>query len=108
MPRSAEDYMVIFSGATADTEAVYSLGIDVYPDANFSDFTDTANYEPNNTEAQATPIHMQNQIMSYLHKNDVDFYKIKLGTTVPRIADLGVSSVCWGAGNSTAAVGNKF
>ena len=85
MPWSTKDYMVVFSGATADTEAVYSLGIGVIPDTNFSDFRDLGNYEPNNTESEATPISVQNKIMSYLHKNDIDYFKISLGTAAPAI-----------------------
>jgi len=83
VPWSAKDYLVVFSGATADTEAVYSLGIGVTPDSNFTAFTDTGNYEPNNTETAATAIAAQDKIMSYLHKNDIDYYKVNLGTTAP-------------------------
>jgi hypothetical protein len=85
MPWSTEDYLVVFSGATADTEVVYSLGINVIPDTNFTDFRDLANYETNNTEEKAAPVNMQNKIMSYLHKNDIDYFKINLGTTAPEI-----------------------
>jgi hypothetical protein len=83
MPWSMRDYLVVFSGATADTEAVYSLGIGVTPDSNFTSFTDTANYEPNNTESVATQLGIQSKTMSYLHKNDIDYYKVNMGTTAP-------------------------
>jgi hypothetical protein len=76
VPISDEDYWVIFSGATADTEAVYSLGISVdAPDT--TGFTDTARYEPNNTEGTATVV-IKKQITAYLHKNDIDYYRVNL------------------------------
>jgi hypothetical protein len=46
VPRSTKDYLVVFSGATADTEAV-----EYY---NFGSFTDVMNYEPNDIEETAT------------------------------------------------------
>jgi hypothetical protein len=83
VPWSAKDYLVVFSGATADTEAVYSLGIDVTPDTNFSSFIAVESYEPNDTELTAKLLGAQNKIMSYLHKNDIDYYKVNLGGTAP-------------------------
>ena len=78
LPWSDRDYLVVFSGATADTEAVYSMGVNIIPDTNFRTFMDLASYEPNNTENQATSIMTQDRIISYLHKNDIDYYKINL------------------------------
>jgi len=92
MPWSADDYLVVFSGATADTEAVYSLGINVIPDTDFADFRDVANYESNNTEAEAVAVNAQNKIMSYLHKNDIDYFKINLGTTAPEIKPVSITA----------------
>jgi uncharacterized repeat protein (TIGR01451 family) len=78
VPWSSKDYLVVFCGASANTETVYSLGIDTEPDKAFSGFTDVANYEPNDSEANAYVINSQDQIMSYLHKGDFDYYRIKL------------------------------
>jgi hypothetical protein len=78
VPWSSKDYLVVFCGASANTETVYSLGIDTEPNKAFSAFTDVANYESNNIEANAYVINMQEQIMSYLHKRDFDYYLIKL------------------------------
>jgi hypothetical protein len=78
VPKYAEkDYLVVFSGATADTEAVYSLGIGVQADSYFSGFTALGNYEQNNDEHSAVQINNGNKIMSYLHKNDIDYYKVR-------------------------------
>jgi hypothetical protein len=78
VPWSSKDYLVVFCGASANTETVYSLGIDTEPDKSFGNFFDTANYEPNDTEANASIINNQEQIMSYLHKGDFDYYRIRL------------------------------
>jgi hypothetical protein len=83
MPWSSRDYLVVFSGATADTETKYSVGINVAADSVFSAFTDVGNYENNNTETTAKAINVSDKIVSYLHKNDIDYYKIKLGSTAP-------------------------
>lgn len=80
VPQYSEDFLVVFSGATADTEAIYSLGVNVPADTDFSGFTTTGNYESNNTEDTATTLQPGNKIMSYLHKNDIDYYKVNLGT----------------------------
>jgi hypothetical protein len=79
VPWSTKDYLIVFSGATADTEATYSLGIDVMPDSDFNALRNPGIYEPNNTEHTATRIMNQEKIMSYLHKNDIDYYKVNLG-----------------------------
>jgi hypothetical protein len=78
VPWSSKDYLVVFCGASANTETIYSLGIDAEPNKTFSGFTDVANYEDNDTEANAYVINRQEQIMSYLHKEDFDYYRIKL------------------------------
>jgi hypothetical protein len=78
VPWSSKDYLVVFCGASANTETVYSLGIDTEPNYSFGDFTDIANYEPNDTEANAYVISRQGHIMSYLHKGDFDYYRVRL------------------------------
>jgi hypothetical protein len=79
VPRYAKDYLVVFSGATADTEVKYALGINTAADSNFTGFIELGNYEKNDTEAVATRLQPGDKIMSYLHKNDVDYYKVNLG-----------------------------
>jgi hypothetical protein len=84
LPRySNKDYLVVFSGATAETEAKYSLGVDVAADTDFSGFLDTGNYEPNGTEDDAESLGSESKIMSYLHKNDIDYYRIRLDPLLP-------------------------
>jgi hypothetical protein len=84
VPRSLMDYLIVFSGATAETEAKYSLAVETFwlsPD--FTSFDDTMNYESNSTESMATLIGpgttIGPKIMSYLHKNDIDYYRVNLG-----------------------------
>ncbi|MCL2155772.1 MAG: hypothetical protein FWH53_08930 [Leptospirales bacterium] len=91
MPWSTKDYLIVFSGATADTEAAYSLGINMVPYTDYSNFLDLGNYEPNNTETEATLIEGQDTIMSYLHKNDIDYYRIKLGTSATVVNPISIT-----------------
>ena len=86
MPWYSKDYLVVFMGAKVSgahsTEAVYSLGINVTPYyyTDFAGFLDVANYEPNDTEDTAYRLYIGDKIMSYLHKDDIDYYRVNLGT----------------------------
>jgi fibronectin type 3 domain-containing protein len=73
--RTTGDYLVVFSGATIETETRYSLGVGVGADGAFSTFIDTSRYEPNNTEGTAVALDTQN-VMAYLYKNDIDYYRV--------------------------------
>jgi hypothetical protein len=79
VPRYSKDYLIVFSGATADTEAKYSLGVAVPAYSNFTGFAEPGNYEENDTEDTATRLQPGSKIMSYLHKNDIDYYRVNLG-----------------------------
>jgi hypothetical protein len=85
LPWSTSDYLVVFSGATIDTETIYSLGVGVPANANFAGFTDTGRYEQNNTETTAPLITQDEPITAYLHKNDIDYYRVKMNNTSPPV-----------------------
>jgi hypothetical protein len=99
LPWSTSDYIAVFCGASANTETAYSFGINAMPSSKFSEFTDVANYEPNDMEASATIINTQERIMSYLHKNDFDYYRIKLGSTPPAVKPLVITDWALDAAN---------
>jgi hypothetical protein len=76
MPWSSLGYLVVFSGATVETEAVYALGVNRYPsysDSDFSNFRELGRYERNDTEQTASEV-TEDSMMAYLHKNDIDYY----------------------------------
>jgi fibronectin type 3 domain-containing protein/uncharacterized lipoprotein NlpE involved in copper resistance len=73
--RKAGDYLVVFSGATIDTETSYALGIGIEAEEDFETFIATSRYEPNNTESETASLGEQ-RIMAYLHKNDIDYYRV--------------------------------
>jgi fibronectin type 3 domain-containing protein len=73
--RLSGDYLVVFSGATINTESFYSLGIGVEADDNFGSLLDTSIYEPNDTESTTISVNEQ-KITAYLYKNDIDYYRI--------------------------------
>jgi hypothetical protein len=93
LPWSNQDYFVIFSGADASTEAAYALAINTAlpPVRDFTAFDDLGIYEdpdtggPNDDEAHSVLIESKASIMAYIHKNDVDYYRINLGNEVPVI-----------------------
>jgi fibronectin type 3 domain-containing protein len=76
--RVGGDYLVVFSGATLETETRYSLGIGVGADTDFASFIETGKYEPNNTEETTASVGEQ-KIMEYLYKNDIDYYRVSYG-----------------------------
>jgi hypothetical protein len=85
LPWSTKDYLIVFSGATADTETVYAVGVNCIPDTNFSSLIDLGNYETNNNEESAALISTESKIMSYLHKNDIDYYRINVSSNIQQI-----------------------
>jgi len=80
LPWTEEPYLVVFSGADLENETRYSMGINVTPDSNFIEFYNTSAHEENDNEAQAYVIDARTEpkIMSYLHKNDIDYFKVYL------------------------------
>jgi hypothetical protein len=78
VPWLVDDYLLVFSGATVDTETRYSFAVGASPDTNYSQFLDLGNYEPNNTETTAPRVSGKEKVMSYLHMEDIDYYRINL------------------------------
>jgi len=80
LPWSDEPYLVVFSGAALENETRYSMGLNVTPDTNFIEFWDTSMHEPNDTEETAYKIdtRIEPKIMSFLHLNDIDYFKVDL------------------------------
>jgi hypothetical protein len=82
-----KDYLVVFSGASADTETFYSFSISSSSVGNqdapdLTGFTDVTAGENgasrNDTEETAYNFTTLNTgFKAYLHKNDVDFYKFR-------------------------------
>jgi uncharacterized membrane protein len=91
-PWSEKDHLVVFSGATADTETKYSFGLNVMPDTNWDGFNDAKKYEPNDTEADAQPIgRVPGKIMAYLHKDDIDYYRVNFNVNAPGTPAYGIT-----------------
>ena len=82
-PFRSTDYMIVFSGASADTESKYSFAVNAEPDSDFSSFVDSTANEPNDTEDQPTKLEAETSIMAFLHKNDIDFYEASIPPSLP-------------------------
>lgn len=83
LPWSTKDYLLVFSGATVETETVYSFAVNAVPDTNYDSFTTPQRYEPNGTEDSAADVDGAVSHMAYLHKNDIDFFKVNLNSSIP-------------------------
>jgi hypothetical protein len=76
-----KDYLIVFSGASAATETMYSFAVDRVPAVNFSDYLIIApelnQYKPNGTEGQAAAINYDQEVMAYLLMNEANYYKVR-------------------------------
>ena len=69
-------YSIVFSNPSLTEETVYSMGVDIVADNDFTVFTNTSADEPNNKESEAKILITGEETMSYLHLTDVDYWKI--------------------------------
>lgn len=92
LPYRADGYQLVFSGASADSEAKYSFCVSdiswngAASQTELEDFINPAAFEPNNGEAESVAVLLEEQVISYLHKNDIDFYTLSMsdhGTLEP-------------------------
>ncbi|WP_461246641.1 COG1361 family protein [Treponema sp. R6D11] len=79
VPKYMKDYLIVFSGASADTEAKYSFAVDKEPASDFDAhlLPELNIYWPNDTETNATPINYDQEIMAYLRMNKANYYKVR-------------------------------
>jgi len=79
VPKYLKDYLIVFSGASADTEAKYSFAVDKIPASNFSEYTltDLNKYWPNGTEEQASIVNFDQEIKAYLLMNQANYYRVR-------------------------------
>jgi len=107
MPWSTQDYLVVFSGATADTESAYSFGVETVPDTNFDEFDQPQLYEINNLENEAAAVSTGEKIMAYLHKNDIDYYKVDMGEEAPVVNPISLVDFAYLDASSAETVSNQ-
>jgi len=105
VPWSDKDFLIVFSGAVADTETVYAFGVNspgIPYGYYWAGFLDAANFEPNNTESNATTIQSGAKILSYLHKNDIDYYRVNIGNTTREIRTVAIKDYAYAFCNNTS------
>lgn len=90
--RPDTQYKILIANTSAYNEAVYSFGVNTDP-ASLEGFTDTASYEPNNTEANAETISLNESLVSYLHKGDLDYYIIDMESDTETLEPLNLQYV---------------
>ena len=86
VPRLSGNYLIAMVHASAeyDNEVIYAIDMSLFPEhltltdliSQAENFTDTGNYEPNNTEETAQII--DGPIISYFHDGDIDYYLVKV------------------------------
>ena len=79
VPKYMKDYLIVFSGASANTEAKYSFAVDNIPADNFNDYgiLELRKYWPNGTEGEAKTVNPDQEVMAYLERNEANYYRVK-------------------------------
>jgi len=77
VPKYSDDYLIVFSGATANTESIFSLAVDGVPNSDFSaiyDFWDK--FVTNTSEENVADIDAEETITAYLEKNEILYFRV--------------------------------
>ncbi|OHD13383.1 MAG: hypothetical protein A2Y41_11305 [Spirochaetes bacterium GWB1_36_13] len=89
IPHHDTGLRLAFSGASADTEGKYTVGLNHAVDSNYtttdttsSSYINPYSYEPNDKESEAKNILINSSLNSYLLKNDIDIYQV-VSTVLP-------------------------
>lgn len=78
--REGKKYYLVLSNPTVNNETPYSVGIDTGT-LSFETFQETAAHEPNNKESEATKLRVGDNIVSYLHEGDIDYFEIDMSSS---------------------------
>lgn len=78
--RAGKNYYLVLSNPDIKKETAYSIGVNA-PTLSFDTFQDTSSYEPNDIQSQAVTMKPNENIISYLHVGDIDYYKIDMSTS---------------------------
>ena len=74
---SDDKYHLLLSNTSFEDETAYSIGIGCAINS-FENFNKTSAHEPNNNENTASNISIKESVISYLHINDLDYWKIAI------------------------------
>ena len=77
--RQGKKYYLVLSNPNINNETPYSIGVDT-DTLSFESFQDTSAHEPNNNEEEAFTIKPNENIVSYLHEGDIDYYIIDMSS----------------------------
>jgi len=79
VPKYLKEYLVVFSGASPDTESKYSFAVDTPPDSTFDyQLSDVKQeYKRNTTEQQAAVVSSEEEVKAYLIQNSANYYKVR-------------------------------
>ena len=77
--RQGKKYYLVLSNPNINNETPYSIGVDTNT-LSFENFQDTSAHEPNNKEEDAFTIKPNENIVSYLHEGDIDYYIIDMSS----------------------------
>ena len=77
-----ESYQMVFTNPDINSEVAYSVGVGKNVNSSvFNTFSDTSINEPDNEESSATNLGLNDEMVSYLHAGDIDYYTISFDGT---------------------------
>ena len=76
VPRYTDDYLIVFSGATAASESLFSFAVDRNAEKDFNKNFHFGEYRDNTTEAGAANVSPDDDITYYLEKNNIIYFKV--------------------------------
>jgi hypothetical protein len=79
--KAGESYYLVLSSPNKNDETPYSIALDT-DTMDFSTFQNTGIYEPNDKESEATTLKVGESLISYLHKGDIDYFKLDMTTSL--------------------------
>ncbi|MCH2041915.1 MAG: hypothetical protein MK185_14900 [Saccharospirillaceae bacterium] len=72
-----QEYQLVMANTSISNETPYSIAINTATQS-LADFTDTAAFEPNDTETEAEIIPPGDAITAFLHVGDIDYYRVSM------------------------------
>jgi len=76
VPKYKDDYLIVFSGATAASESLFSFAIDQEAEKDFTKNYTWGKYVDNTTETNAANVAPNAHVTYYLAKNDIIYFKV--------------------------------
>jgi len=77
VPKYRDDYLIVFSGATANSESFFSFAVDQDAERDFNRNFIWGKYVDNTIESKAADVSPDDTVTYYLAKNDIIYFRVR-------------------------------